>query len=286
MRPDHYATLGIESGASAAEVRAAYLRLLREHHPDRNPNPDSGERAKAIIAAFKVLGDFDQRNHYDWDRRRDREAAEASASARESSWSRRVGIAAVGVGLTAMGAWLLVPDMETRRAAAARTAADAGVPKSTPVVERITTVIRMRPAAPKTGQSPDENPSRSESAGKSSEPEPLETLTVSKDDVRMAASQPVLPVRIAAKQSVAPPPSRQVAPTATDIDSLDQFVMNFYGQSWRYGDAPKRAVLENTKAGFVARRGACTVDDCRRNAYLDLMRDVSSIVETGKPEPR
>ena len=62
--------------------------------------------------------------------------------------------------------------------------------------------------------------------------------------------------------------------------------MNFYGQSWRYGDAPKRAVLEKTRASFVARRGACSGDSCRRNAYLDLMRDVSSIVETGKPEPR
>ena len=66
--------------------------------------------------------------------------------------------------------------------------------------------------------------------------------------------------------------------------SLDEFVMNFYSQSWRYGTAPKRAALEKSRAGFVARRAGCSGDSCRRDAYLDLMRDVSSIVETGKPE--
>ena len=62
--------------------------------------------------------------------------------------------------------------------------------------------------------------------------------------------------------------------------------MNFYGQSWRYGDAPKRSALEQTKAGFVLRRGACVAEECKRAAYLKLMRDVSEIVETGQPKAR
>ena len=69
---------------------------------------------------------------------------------------------------------------------------------------------------------------------------------------------------------------------ATDLASLDQFVMSFYGQSWRYGDARKRAALEQSRIGFVERRGACLADACKRAAYLKLQREVSAIVESGQ----
>ena len=75
-----------------------------------------------------------------------------------------------------------------------------------------------------------------------------------------------------------------MARPATDLASLDQFVMNFYGQSWRYGDASKRNALEQTRAGFVVRRGVCVAEACKRAAYLKLMRDVSEIVESGQPK--
>lgn len=312
MRPDHYATLGIAPGASAAEIRAAYLTLMRAHHPDRNPSPESAERAKAIIAAFKLLSDFDRRSYYDWDRRRDREAAEAEAE-KTPRRVRQAGLAAGGIGLAAMGAWLLMPGPTTERMATApRSAAvDEGAkssPKTAPVrtaasrpvaspKERRVIVIRMRPEQPKAAKA-------KAAARKIERPAPT---VAAKPVVRVATPKPVPkretsapkppPVRVAAKLA---PPVRVAArpvPTAakvarpsprpaSDIASLDQFVMNFYGQSWRYGDAPKRAVLERTRVSFVARRGACTGDTCLRNAYLDLMRDVSSIVETGKPEPR
>ena len=106
------------------------------------------------------------------------------------------------------------------------------------------------------------------------------------------ASKPAAVVRVAAKPVTDPPKpthakARQPTPrTTTDLASLDQFVMNFYGQSWRYGDAPKRSKLEQTKAGFVVRRGACVAETCKRAAYLKLMRDVSEIIQSDQPKPR
>lgn len=296
MRPDHYATLGVDPDAKPAEIRAAYLALLRTYHPDRNPSPEAAERTQAIIAAFKILGDFDQRSYYDWDRRRDREAAEAAA--RAPRWGKRAGLAAGGLGLAAAGAWLLMPGPVPDRGPSAPTkmaAVEPGIERQPqPVAERRESraeVIQMRPTLPKVAQPSATKPKAPpkptvakpvvrEAAVK---PVPRREIAVATAPVR-AAAKPAPPIEVAARASPASPKAARLP--STEIASLDQFVMNFYGQSWRYGDAPKRAVLERTRASFVARRGACTGDTCRRNAYLDLMRDVSSIVETGKPEPR
>jgi len=48
-------TLELGVSASLAEVKAAHRRLLREYHPDRNPDPGAGERVKEIAAAYKLL---------------------------------------------------------------------------------------------------------------------------------------------------------------------------------------------------------------------------------------
>jgi len=65
---DHYATLGVASTASAADLRAAYLKLARANHPDRF---DGSERAHAqarmqqINEAWNVLGVAHKRREYD-----------------------------------------------------------------------------------------------------------------------------------------------------------------------------------------------------------------------------
>lgn len=63
---DHYRTLGVAPGAGADEVRAAYLRRMREHHPDRRPgDPDAARTARAVNVAYAVLRDQDRRRAYD-----------------------------------------------------------------------------------------------------------------------------------------------------------------------------------------------------------------------------
>ncbi len=58
-----YATLGIDSAATAEQIKTAYRAKARVHHPDR-PTGDA-ERFKTITIAFEVLSDPARRERYD-----------------------------------------------------------------------------------------------------------------------------------------------------------------------------------------------------------------------------
>jgi curved DNA-binding protein CbpA len=62
---DHYALLGIRSDASAREIRRAYRRLARLHHPDVNPRPDGHRRFAELAHAYAILNDPAERARYD-----------------------------------------------------------------------------------------------------------------------------------------------------------------------------------------------------------------------------
>ncbi|HMJ35875.1 MAG TPA: J domain-containing protein [Baekduia sp.] len=62
---DYYDALGVSRNASTDEIRAAYRRLAREHHPDVNKEPEAGDRFKEISEAYEVLRDEDKRKAYD-----------------------------------------------------------------------------------------------------------------------------------------------------------------------------------------------------------------------------
>ena len=63
---DYYETLGVPRSAEEREIRLAYRRLARQHHPDVNPGDETAaERFKSINAAYEVLSDPDKRARYD-----------------------------------------------------------------------------------------------------------------------------------------------------------------------------------------------------------------------------
>src|SRR3972149_3363061 len=65
-KKNHYETLGLSEGASADEVRKAFRRLARKHHPDVNPGDKGAEaKFKEINEAHEVLSDPKKREEYD-----------------------------------------------------------------------------------------------------------------------------------------------------------------------------------------------------------------------------
>lgn len=62
---DYYETLGITKNASEAEIKSAYRRLARKHHPDIDKTPGAAEKFKEVSEAYQVLADAGKRKQYD-----------------------------------------------------------------------------------------------------------------------------------------------------------------------------------------------------------------------------
>lgn len=65
-KKDYYDVLGVEKGASDAEIKKAYRKLAMKHHPDRNPGDKKAESSfKQATEAYEVLSDKTKRTRYD-----------------------------------------------------------------------------------------------------------------------------------------------------------------------------------------------------------------------------
>ena len=66
MSEDPYIVLGVSRDATDAEIKRAYRRLARQHHPDRNPNDAAAEeRFKSIQSAYDNIGSTEARHRFD-----------------------------------------------------------------------------------------------------------------------------------------------------------------------------------------------------------------------------
>lgn len=62
---DYYDLLGVDRKADPAQIKKAYRKLARKHHPDINKEPDSETKFKEISEAYEVLSDPEKRKRYD-----------------------------------------------------------------------------------------------------------------------------------------------------------------------------------------------------------------------------
>jgi molecular chaperone DnaJ len=62
---DYYTVLGVERGATDAEIKRAFRKLAQQWHPDVNDDPTAQERFKEINEAYQVLSDPERRQRYD-----------------------------------------------------------------------------------------------------------------------------------------------------------------------------------------------------------------------------
>lgn len=82
---DYYKVLGVSKNATADEIKAAYRKLARKHHPDLNPNDkEANKRFQQINEANEVLSDPEKRKKYD-QYGKDWVHAEAFEKARQSA---------------------------------------------------------------------------------------------------------------------------------------------------------------------------------------------------------
>jgi curved DNA-binding protein len=101
---DYYKVLGVSKTATQDEIRSAYRKLARKHHPDLNPNDkEANKKFQQINEANEVLSDPDKRKKYD-QYGKDWQHAEAFEKAQQSAGAGRRGPGGFGGGAGGFGA--------------------------------------------------------------------------------------------------------------------------------------------------------------------------------------
>src|SRR3982074_787204 len=96
-RRDYYTVLGVPRTASEKELKTAYRKLARKHHPYVNPRDKRSETlCKEVGEAYSVLSDPEKRKKYDrwghnWEKIDQAQAAGGGRSGTRYAWSPTAG---------------------------------------------------------------------------------------------------------------------------------------------------------------------------------------------------
>ena len=91
---DYYKIMGVDKKATAKDIKAAYRKLARQHHPDVNPGNKQAEvKFKEINEAYEVLRDEEKRKKYDelgthWKEYEQWQKSGGAASGQPFDWNR------------------------------------------------------------------------------------------------------------------------------------------------------------------------------------------------------
>jgi curved DNA-binding protein len=115
---DYYSTLGVAKTATDKEIKQAYRKLARKHHPDVNPGDKSAEtRFKELNEAYEVLGDPAKRKKYDelganWRMYEQAGAGQGFDPRQQGAWNVNFGGSSTGSGQPGSGGFRTMTEEE------------------------------------------------------------------------------------------------------------------------------------------------------------------------------
>jgi curved DNA-binding protein CbpA len=286
---DPYRVLGISPGTDEATIRAAYRRLMKRFHPDRNRSADAADRAREVAAAYALLSDPEQRSRLDRERRyREQVIAPAPPPLPPRVPRGRLGgllLVALSIVIMAFAIIRFDPQLGSRPSPATpmKVAADAGDVVSEPALRPAPSArladADLRPPSAPAAQAP--HPALGETkVAALSPPSPRDLRSLPASAANQTAA-------LGAATTDAPPPKLpiddcQTGATCASIDlaALERMQSLLDRQSQEFAPAAKQGRLLTTRAVFQARLDRCASAACKRDAYLARNREIAELMRS------